>query len=215
MNRTLIGVLATTALALLLASAGCGKKGSGVKKEEVREVGAFTAVSIEGAMRLNVVIGPAQKVVISGDDNIVPDVVTKVDGDKLVIETEGSYRTELPLTATVTVPKLTALEISGASKGNVKGITGDNFSVEVSGAAKVTLAGTVNKLAVEVSGAAKIEAAGLKAHDVAVESSGASKIETHAERSLTAKVSGAGSVRYKGSPTVTKDVSGAASIKAL
>ncbi len=166
-------------------------------------------------MRLDVTVGADRSVTVTGDDNLVPLVVTRVDGDELVVETSESYTTEIGLTAVVTVPKLTGVSISGAGKGHVKGLSNEGFEVDISGAAKLTLEGTTKTFSLDVSGASNVDATKLAAQDVKVSSSGASKLKVDAQKTLDVEVSGAGKVRYKGSPTVTKDISGAASVKAL
>ncbi len=213
--RTSARILCFIIVVSLNSCSGCGIKGSGVKKEEVRDVDPFTELAVSGAMQIDVTIGPAQKLVISGDDNLVPLVTTTVSDGKLILDTRDNFRTDIGLKATITVESLTALEVSGACRGSVAGIRGDAFGVDISGASNVTLTGQVGKLALEVDGAAKIGAGGLIAADVTIDSSGASTIECHADKTLTADVSGAGRVRYTGDPAVTKDISGAASIKKL
>src|SRR5258708_5843063 len=60
-----------------------GEKGSGTPKTEVREVGAFTSVKLEGSLRADIAAGGAQHVEISGDDNIVALMTTEVTDQRL------------------------------------------------------------------------------------------------------------------------------------
>ena len=208
-RSTLATITAITAVALMAAGGfGCGKKGSGVAKEEEREVEPFERIRIEGALKLDARLGPEHKVTVRGDDNLIEMIETRTDGDTLVISTEGSYRTTVGLSATVVAPSLTELKVSGATKGDVSGIEAKSFRLEVSGAAKVVLSGKTESLRIEVSGAGKVDAEKLTAAEVEVNLEGAAKVSVHADRKLDAKVSGVGKVSYSGEAKVTTKIDG-------
>ena len=196
-----------------LVSTGGGKRGSGTWAEETREVGEFNAVRTEGAMTVEITIGPVQKVVVGGDDNLLSIVKTEVAGGELFVETTESYSTDAGLKLIVTVPSLDRLTIEGAASATVKGIESEHFTVKVKGAARATLSGTAGKLTVAVSGAAKVKAGSLVAKVVDVDCSGAASIDVNASETLDVDVSGASKVRYSGAATLTQKTSGAASIQ--
>lgn len=196
-----------------LVTTGCGKRGSGTWADETREVGEFDAVRTEGAMTVEITVGPVQKVVVGGDDNLLSIVKTAVAGGELFVETTESYNTDAGLKVTVTVPSLDRLTIEGASSATVTGIKSDHFTAKVKGAARATLSGTTDKLTLNVSGAAKVKAGGLAAKVVDVDCSGAARIDVNASETLDVDVSGASKVQYSGAATVTQKTSGAASIK--
>ena len=90
-----------------------------------------------------------------------------------------------------------------------------DFSVRSSGASKVTLSGSTDKLYVRMSGASRIDAAELNASVGNVKGSGASSLKGNFSETLKVKASGASRVKYKGEATVTKKVSGAGKISNL
>jgi hypothetical protein len=210
--RSPLAVLSLTAA--LLGVAGCGTRGSGVAAVETRELEPFKSIETSGALDLVVHVGGnEQKVVISGDDNVVPEIETRVRGDKLVVEHEGWLRTDLPLMLEVWVPSLERVEVSGASGITVDGLSGGQLEVDLSGASEAELSGKVDRLDVDVSGAADVEASWLEAAVVVVDMSGAGEARIWATKSLEIDISGAGRVVYWGNPAdLRQDISGAGSV---
>ncbi len=211
---------ATITVAIVaLTLVGCGRKGSGTSAQEAREIGAFTAVALKGGAKLTLHVDPAGEpgpVQVSGDDDVVPAVTTRLVGSTLHIETPDAPRPNLPLEVSATVRSLHSVEVAGAADLTVVGVRGPSFELEVSGAADARLQGTVGRLDVEVNGAASVRAAELIAQEVDLEMNGAGDARVHAAKSLKAEVNGAGSVRYSGKPSdVRREVSGVGSVQAV
>jgi hypothetical protein len=206
--------LAALSLTALLAAA-CGTRGSGVAATETREVEPFTSIETNGALDVIVHVGAdAQKLVLSGDDNILPEIETRVRGDRLVVEHEGWLRPHEPLLIEVWVPALTRVEASGASDIEVEGLDGGQFELDLSGATDAELHGKVGRLDADISGAGDLDAAWLEAKMVVVDMSGAGEARVWATQSLEIDISGAGRVVYWGNPTdVRQDISGAGSVR--
>lgn len=202
---------------LLVASsflAACGVAGSGVAKTESRDIGSFTGIEVSGAVQLDVEVGAKTSVEVTGDDNILPLLFTKVEADTLRIYTKESVRPKVDIVVKVVVPVLTSLKSSGATDVTLVGLAGPALSVDLSGASKLTAKGKVDKLTVNVSGAGKVHTDALDASVVSVDVSGAAYVEVRAKDSLAVSISGAGKVVYSGDPkTVAKDVSGAGRIE--
>jgi hypothetical protein len=205
--------LVTLSLTIALLSA-CGSRGSGDPTTETRELDGFSSIELGGALDLIVHVGAAeQKVVISGDDNIVPLIETRVAGDKLHIDHEGWLRPELPLKVEVWLPKLEAVEASGATDIDVENLAGERFELELSGAGDVELRGKVDVLDVEISGAGDLDARSLEAKQVTIDLSGAGEAKVWATAKLDVDISGAGEVEYWGNPSeVEQDITGAGSL---
>lgn len=203
--------------ALSLTGLGCrGLAGSGTAKSEVRTMAGFARVDVAGALALQVDIADGPTAVsVDGDDNLVPNVTTKVEGDTLKVATLLEMSPSLPLVVRVKVPALAGLQFSGAGKADVKGLRGEQFRAEVSGAAAAHLVGAVERVELHLSGAGSLDAGELRAHDAKVVVSGAGGVDVYADRSLDADISGASSIHYGGHPaTVTKHVSGVGVLRA-
>ncbi len=196
-----------------LLAAGCGKKGSGNKAVDTRELGAFTKVSVKGFAKLRMHVDPsaeAAPLVVSGDDDVVPLLKTTVVDDTLKIEFEEEVRPNLPLEVSGTVPSLAALKVSGAVDAGLTGLSGAPFELTVSGAARTVVGGRTSSLSMRISGAAKVDAGDLVAEKVTLRLSGAGDVLVNATAELDLNLSGAARVRYRGDPPkVVKEISGA------
>jgi hypothetical protein len=200
-------------LAAPLTASAFFESGSGVPKTETRAVGNFTRIEVSGATVLEVTAGQsATTLTVSGDDNIVPLVKTEVSGSTLSIGTEGIHNTKLPLVVKIGLPKLVAIEASGATKITASNLSGEHFELEGSGATKAVLTGAVDRLMVNVSGAGHVEAAGLAAKMADIDTSGAGNVQVNASDKLKVSISGAGKVTYTGNPVITQHISGAGKI---
>lgn len=213
MSTTPRATLITLSLATLLLSA-CGTRGSGDPVTEERELDPFHAIEFGGAIDLVVHVGAAeQKVVISGDDNIVSEIDTRVSGDKLHVEHEGWLRPKQTLKLEIWVPTLDSVEASGATDIDIEGLVGERFELDVSGAADAELRGKVTQLDIEVSGAGDVDARSLEAENVVLDMSGAGEAKVWATGKLDVDISGSGEVEYWGNPSeVQQDITGAGSL---
>lgn len=207
MNRSSLGV---AVLLIVFCAAGCtGKRGSGVLKKETREVAVFSKVKASGAFKLDITIGEPKPVELSGDDNLLPHVQAEVKDGCLTLSTRGNVRPKLPLTATISTKTLALVGVSGACRVTARGLTGESFRLEISGAGSSTLQGKVDKFSIELSGAGRVKAEKLLAREVKVLASGAGKAEVRATEALDVVLSGVGKVVYHGDPKkVTQNISG-------
>ncbi len=154
---------------------------------------AFDGLSLSGALEVEVTVGGTQSVELSGDENVLPLIRTRVVKGALVVDSESS----------------------GACNGTIKGISGKRFTVDVSGASSFELTGTAETVGIDLSGSGAIGARGLEAPTVSASVSGAGQIELTATSTLAASVSGVGSIEYWGKPgSVSRNVSGVGSIEA-
>src|SRR5262249_39730538 len=123
-------------LVVLVGVAGCnliGVQGSGNARTEVRNVPAFSAVSVAGSLDADIAIGPEARVEITGDDNIVPLITTDVHGDRLEIGSRKSFRTSVHLVAKITMPRLTGLGLTGSGDVTAHGVQTDRPGVRLTG----------------------------------------------------------------------------------
>lgn len=212
MTRSLLAVSVLVAVAsCTLADADV--RGSGQPGREARKVASFSEISLAGSMALEVTVGPATSVVVTGDANVVPLVRTAVRGDRLLIDTRESYSSQQPLVVRVTTPRLTALASSGSGDSTVRGTAGANLDLLVSGSGEIDAAGRTERLVARVTGSGAIEAAGLTAAQARASVSGSGDIELTVTEALDASVSGSGRIRYRGNPAkIARRVSGSGDI---
>jgi Putative auto-transporter adhesin, head GIN domain len=156
LGKTAFAVLAVAgAVAVTARSTGSGEKGSGTEASEARQLPPFSAVEVSGEADAVVRIGEPRKVTVRGDDkdeDIGPDLGIAVE---------------------ISIPRLDMAELSGAGDLTARGIRGERFRAEVSGAGSVEADGRVRSVDVVVSGAGDVRLERLVAQRAEVEVSGA------------------------------------------
>ncbi|MCW3124197.1 MAG: hypothetical protein JWQ38_3689 [Flavipsychrobacter sp.] len=213
-------------------------KGNIIRSE--RQVTAFNGVEIDFPLKAGITIkeGATPAVEIAGYENIVSHITTKVVKGTLRIyfdiDDNWSIMNDGHNTATITVPSLKELSMSGAATANVAGnLTGDNFLLVLSGATDVSidqmnvgrvlsdisgvsvaaLNGNAKQATYSISGSARIKAFGLQAANVISDISGSAKAEVTALQQMDIEASGAARFTYRGNPTITHQaISGSATI---
>lgn len=111
-------------LAAVFAVTGCGflgigVTGSGFVTEETWVLKSVDEVESGSGFSVDVLPGDTWSVVVRTDDNILPHVEVTQIGSRVVIGLESGFYLPTTLRATVTLPALAALELSGGSVGYV------------------------------------------------------------------------------------------------
>ncbi|HJT73936.1 MAG TPA: DUF2807 domain-containing protein, partial [Chitinophaga sp.] len=129
-------------------------KGSGNIKQEARTAGSFNSISTSGSYNVYIQPGSGNEVKIEADDNILPYIVTEVNGDELDVHTKKGYdvRPSKSIKIYVTMATVERLRSSGSggfySQGALKG---NNVDFDFSGSTVVDLDLSASKLKVDVS----------------------------------------------------------------
>jgi hypothetical protein len=204
-------------IALCLFAAGChrlasGIAGSGHASAEERAIGGFRSVELHGALQAEIHVGPAVRLTVSGDDNLLPHLRTRLVGDALVADTDADVAPRLPLKVTLDIPALRSLSLSGACGATVAGLQGGRLSLVASGASAIAAKGTADELTVNAHGASRVDARELRVPSVVVRLSGASHADLCAGSALDLQASGASSVdSYCHPGQLKQDITGASS----
>ncbi len=209
-------------------------EGSGPTSQEDRKTSNFTAITVAAPVHVTIVVNASAEpsVKLSGYTNLLPHILTEVSGGELTITTPRgeSISTNKDIEATITVPSLKMLSISGSSDADISGnVKGDRFEVSVSGSGNVNAnsievedlklhisgagnlavtSGSARTASYHISGAGNVEAFGLVSQDAKVHVSGSGSLQLNATSSLDVHISGAGNVDYKGHPSVKSHISG-------
>lgn len=230
----------TIALALLVILGGCADddadrvEGSGTMATETRTVDDFDRISVEGFGRLDVEVGPQTALSVEADDNVLPYLVTEVDGSTLRIRTrEGtSFRNVEQPIYTISTPALVRVSIGGSGDVTVTGLSTDRFDlsidgsgdfaatgvqlgtldVAISGSGDVRPSGVVTTLEVSIAGSGHFRGADLVATDAEVDIDGSGDVVVNATATLDVSIAGSGNVTYLGDPTLTQSIGGSGDI---
>jgi len=235
MSRFRLLVLATVIVLL----AGCSipfttqVTGSGPAVTKDFDLAGFTAVAAGSAFQVEITRADTHSIAVTVNENLVERLDVSVSGDTLRISLKPGIARNATLKAKVTMPELTGLDLSGASRTTLAGFNSDkSFNAEVSGAStlsgdlncgdarfdvsgasKVKPQGRAQDLHIRASGASIADFYGFNSEDTAVNASGASHVSVAASGSLVVEASGASTVRYTGDPAKLKvTASGASSV---
>jgi Putative auto-transporter adhesin, head GIN domain len=210
-NKNLIAAVSL----LLLLAAGCdwrGIRGNGEIKTEQRPMTAFTRIDASGFYNIEWQPGPPS-LSLTTDENLLSHIETSVRDNVLKIETRDRLSPTRSIKIAITSPSFTGAELSGAGKLNASQLNGPRFTLDTSGATRVTLGGRANKLVASLTGASRLDAKTLETRDVEISVTGAGRADIMATNSVKAAITGAGRVSYAGNPkSVQKKVTGAGKI---
>ena len=192
----------------------------------------FTSIEVGYAFEVDVTRGDAYSVTITLNENLFEYLDISQSGKTLRIRMKSHYSYQrVTRQASITLPALRSLELSGASRGEVAGfettddmgfdvsgasnlslvdLKAGNTDLDVSGASRVTGSIEIMEGYFDVSGASTIDLDG-KGTDVRLEVSGAStaRLERFPIEIADTEVSGASNATVEVSDRLDIDVSGA------
>jgi hypothetical protein len=200
MNRVFLGIAALTVIFGLLAT-GCGpwgyKAGTGPVVEETFDYKDFTNVEISSAIEYEINQASDYSVKVATHENILDLLDIHQSGKTLIVRLKPGCYIHSDVRVTVNMPYLNKLEVSGASRGSLKGFKSDkDFEMRVSGASQTDINLESGDTEIEVSGASKIRG-NLKANDIHFTASGASRCDfVGAAQNADITVSGASHLEW-------------------
>ncbi len=235
-------ILVACMVCAVVLLAGCGPSGgktitgSGNVVSHEEQVSGFEKLEIGWAFQVEITQSEAFKVVVRVDDNLLEHLDVSKRGDTLKIGLKDAAQftvKDATLEATVTMPALAGLEVSGAGRANLTGLDSDkSFAAELSGASRLTgdltcgdatfelsgssyarLIGSARNIRINCSGGSNADLDELEGGDVGVVASGGSTVTVFSSGRLDADASGTSDVFYKGGPTLgTIEASGGSSV---
>jgi hypothetical protein len=219
----IVAAVAVTCTVLILRGWPGVLIGSGNLETEEYAFTNFTEVEIGSAFEFEIKQSSSYSINITADDNVLDYVQVYKDGQTLKIRLGGIPSLRLvTLRASVTMPQLSGLTVSGASRGTVSDfsstedlditvsgasrVTGDitagNVEFGISGASTIQLEGSANDMVADVSGASLFKLGDFTVNNAEVNISGASTGTVNLNGRLDANISGASTLLYIGEPTM-------------
>jgi hypothetical protein len=219
----IVAAVAVTCTVLILRGWPGVLIGSGNLETEEYAFTNFTEVEIGSAFEFEIKQSSSYSINVTADDNVLDYVRVYKDGQTLKIRLGGIPSLRLvTLRASVTMPQLSGLTVSGASRGTVSDfsstedlditvsgasrVTGDitagNVEFGISGASTIQLEGSANDMVADVSGASLFKLGDFTVNNAEVNISGASTGTVNLNGRLDANISGASTLLYIGEPTM-------------
>ena len=211
--------------------------GSGVVVSQTRQLADFNIIEINYPVELTVQQGGANSITVTAENNLLPQLATRVSGSTLTIANNQPDWTRRvtptrPITIHMTVKDLQQVDfpsagtltianfqtdhmdvsISGAGTVNLSNLATHKLAVDLSGAGNITANGSTDNLDLDISGLGGFHGADLASQTSGITISGAGNATVWAKTNLNVQISGAGSVNYYGSPQVSRQVSGLGSV---
>jgi hypothetical protein len=170
-------------LSILMAACSCsvdkggfsfGKEsiiGNKVEVREVRKLVAFSKIDLEGVANVYYAQSDSFKVIVKGDQNIVPHVLTEVEGGKLHIDMDSKFnlRPSKKVTILVYSPTLTDLDLEGVGSFYVPGkVNFNDLSIDLEGVGSIHFMDSLiaNTVKVDLEGVGKFKAPKLNCRTV-------------------------------------------------
>jgi len=178
------------------------QEGNGVAASDRRAVSALAGLAVEDALPVEVRVGAAPSLLVEADSSLLPLIRTETRGDTLHISSEKHLRSKTPIRIVYTVPSLSEVRASGASRVDVRDLKGGPLDVRRSGSAELRLAGSVTSLNAVSSGSGLLDASALGAGSVDATLSGSSRVRLGKIEGDHARVALSGSSSLEGSGAV-------------
>lgn len=180
--------------------------GSGVGAKRTVDLGPFTKLQVSGGFELTLHVGKRQPLELRGDDNLLPLVSAKVEGDRLTIKLDRAVKRKQPLRIDLGTETLQAIAVGVATKARVEGVKADGFEIRAAGGSEVIAQGSSSSLDVATKSAARVDLTDFATASAVVNASDASRIKLGHVEALKVTQTGLTQVRYRGSPTLEQDV---------
>lgn len=230
------GRWALVGASVLVLLTGCGLVANpGAETSEQREVGeSVTAVELDTSGRLVVEVGGSPGLTVTAGENVLEHLTSEVDGDTLVLGTDGSRGRFGNIRYELVVSDLTRVAVRGSGGAEADGVGTDALELEVSGSGDVDLTGLdaqtlgvgisgsgavradgrVERQEIVISGSGGYDGANLASTEADVQVSGSGEARVDVSDRLDATVSGSGDVVYTGDPQVRATTTGSGDVRA-
>ena len=224
--------------AVIAAFAAClSLDAAAADRRETRPVAGFSAIELSAPLKLELIQGDTESLVVEGDERALADLETVVEKGSLILRAKARFG--LPwnskVRATVTAKNIEALAISGSGdiaaqslrspslriavsgSGDVRIVALDSSNVEVSvsGSGDVSIGGKADGVSTRIAGSGDVKAGKLEARAAKISIAGSGDTTVWAKESLAVSIAGSGDVRYYGDPSVKKSIVGSGSVRRL
>lgn len=233
MNRKNAFLTLPALFVVLFLFQACGdrvhEEGSGTITTEVRNVGAFSELNIEGKYEIMLQEGTTPLIAVETDENLHPYIETVIEGKTLRIRNVENIEPSEHTRLVITYRNIDEIRLGGAAKISNQGTLQTNellirvdgaglvnlsleakeLELKLAGAGAITLKGSVNEQRLELSGAGSLDAAELQSKTCNIELSGFGSAQVFVTDNLEAEVSGVGDIRFRGDPrNIRREVTG-------
>jgi hypothetical protein len=219
MRKSLAAVIAASA-----AVSGCQghHEDGGATVSRNYQVGNFQQIEVVGPYDVEVRTGGNPGVSALGPERQLERAEVTVEGNKLVIRTQHhggffnfDFSSHRNLHFVVTVPQLTAANLTGSGDLKVDKVQGQSFDGSVTGSGDLSVASLeVQALTLSITGSGDVKAGAGKAQSAEYRISGSGDLDAGAIDSpqIKASIAGSGDLKAHGSGTASVDIMGSGDV---
>lgn len=187
---------------LILATSVMVLAAAGAAHAETRNVAGFTKVEANAGTDVEVTIGAAFHVEVTGRD--AARIQTRISGDTLVVEPVRGWSWRGPRQANihVTMPRVDGLSAASGADLVATGVNGGAITLESSSGADLRVSGTCATFSADASSGADLNAQNLRCESGSVDVSSGADARVHATGRLDVDASSGGGVVAYGNPGI-------------
>ena len=157
--------------------------GNGHPSTETRTLPAFTRIEVNGDFKVQVDTGSTAVVLVKADENLQERIITKVTGDKLIIESKNGdcLNSTHPIEINVVTPSVNIIELNGSGSVYCYGLNAEEF-------------------ALFLSGSGQIQCTQIKANSATLDLAGSGNINCAVDvKNISSQIEGSGEIKINGS----------------
>jgi hypothetical protein len=194
-------------------------KGSGAVKTETRAVQNFSRIELQVPADVTLVQGTTESLTITTDDNLLPLIQTRVDGNTLKIKGDRNrgFSTRKGVKIQVALKNLEAVAIEGSADVEADTLRVGNFEASIRGSGDMkfkTLRGDNIKVRIDGSGDVSVDAVIAKSVEGAIRGSGDMKFSSLKTDAVKVSIDGSGDFSAAGiADTVDARIAGSGDIR--
>lgn len=200
---------------------------------------AFSGISLTTDYAVYLKQGSKQSVKIEASQKVIDELNMKVSDGVWTIKPKSnkswgwnSYKNKEKVKIYITIPKITALRVTGS--GDIKGqtdldvndlklvitgsgsihatINGDDLKSTISGSGDMYLKGQAATLKQTITGSGDLKASDLKVKTAEIKITGSGTSKVNVSNDLNVRITGSGDVHYSGSPKVNSKITGSGNV---
>jgi hypothetical protein len=153
-------------------------------KSETRHLPAFKDLEIDCSADTTFSLAPTTAVTITAPANILPLLLTRIEGDKLVVRRKKVSGISLfssldssEIKLAITGPSLRSIAVPGSGSVKAPGLSGEKIDLNVSGSGSIDASGaTSDQVTLEVPGSGEIKLAAITAKSVKISVQGSGRV---------------------------------------
>lgn len=208
------GAYAVGAVGTVGALADNDRDRDGDRVTQMRDVGEFSKIRVEGALEIEINVGGRQSLEVSTDADHIDRVETTVRGNMLTISMRGRRWRNANVEISINMAALDQFDIEGAADAYISGVDSETFEITVDGAGDIYLEGKCGSAEFTINGAGDLEAQDFECKAVAIQINGAGDADVYASESIDAEINGVGDIDVYGNPKkVRQKISGLGDIE--